>query len=444
MFRKITSVILTLSIIFSLTAMASATDTTTVTVKTTLDRANALKELGLFMGTDNGFDLDRSPTRTEAVVMLLRMLGEEKIAQQSSYTSPFTDVPTWAAKSIAYAYNKGYTSGTGKTTFGANDLTTPAQFITFMLRALSYSDKSGDFVWSASIQKAETLGIVASGNYAANGAFNRGDCVDIIYSVLGANKKDETNKLAETLIAKEAINGTIAAKYGFGKPITSPDALIDLSSKTYTNNERVSILSAKSLLSNDAYVRFEIAPTDKGVKATNVYLSEDGINYKVLKMTSSMDRSNSEVPYVHVSGNFYAILNLQFSTTYTVCFETSQNVFMTPVTFKTANAEAVSISGYGAPYGSRSTDGIYTLVEVGVNLSLEGNWSYQFYRWTPGSNPVAISGASGVANGSAVIYYEPTSEDLNSYVFWRVTNDDGVILENGGKYVDYITGMPVQ
>ena len=161
-------------------------------------------------------------------------------------------------------------------------------------------------------------------------------------------------------------------------------------------------------------------------------------------MTSSMDRSNSEIPYVHVSGNFYAIINLQFSTTYTVCFETSQNVFMTPVTFKTANAEAVSISGYGAPYGSRSTDGIYTLVEVGVNLSLEGNWSYQFYRWFPGSNPVPISGASGVANGSAVIYYEPTSEDLNSYVFWRVTNDDGVILENGGKYVDYITGMPVQ
>jgi hypothetical protein len=176
-----------------LASTAFATEPTTTTqnavIETTLDRANALKEMGLFAGTDKGYELEALPTRTQAIVFLLRMLGEEKTAQNSDYTCPFTDVPGWAYKYVAYAYNKGYTSGTGKTTFGANDLTTPAQFVTFMLRALGYSDKNGDFVWNESIQKAESLGIIPLGKYTANGPFNRGDCVDIIYSVLGAKKK---------------------------------------------------------------------------------------------------------------------------------------------------------------------------------------------------------------------------------------------------------------
>ena len=32
---------------------------------------------GLFQGTQNGYDLDRTPTRAEAAVMLVRLLGKE-------------------------------------------------------------------------------------------------------------------------------------------------------------------------------------------------------------------------------------------------------------------------------------------------------------------------------------------------------------------------------
>lgn len=421
----------------SIVSAADAITDSTVSVKTTLDRANALKDMGLFAGTNTGYNLEGLPTRAQAITFLLRTLGEEEIAQNSDYTCPFTDVPSWAYKSVSYAYNKGYTSGTGKTTFGANDLSTPAHFVTFMLRALGYNDKEGDFVWSESVQKAESLGIFSSGKYTANGSFNRGDCVDIIYSVLGANKKGETTTLAESLIAKEAINGTTAAKYGFSKPTN----LVDLSSKTFTTNERLSILSAKSLHNDYASIMLEIVSPGNQLKATNVYISEDGINYEVLKMNPKLDNSNDQQPSVWVDKSFYNIINLEFSTTYTVCFETSPNVLMTPVTIKTADAKAASVSGYGSPYRSSSTDGISTIFEVGLNISIEGNWSYQFYRWTPGSDPVAISGASGVANGSAEIFYEPTSEDLNSIIFWRVTNDDGIIIENPGKSIDYITGM---
>lgn len=210
------------TIIFSLASTAFAIEPTTTTqyavIETTLDRADALKEMGLFAGTDKGYELEALPTRTQAIVFLLRMLGEEKTAQNSDYTCPFTDVPGWAYKYVAYAYNKGYTSGTGKTTFGANDLTTPAQFVTFMLRALGYSDKNGDFIWSESVKKAEELDILPAGKYTANGPFNRGDCVDIIYYVLGAKKKGSDITLAESLVASGAIDTAIAEKYGFYKP----------------------------------------------------------------------------------------------------------------------------------------------------------------------------------------------------------------------------------
>ncbi len=229
--KRIVCFNLILTLVFSLAATALAAEpTTTKAVSTTLDRADALKDMGLFMGTGSGFDLERAPTRTEAVVMLLRMLGEEKMAQNSSYTSPFTDVPAWAAKNIAYAYNKGYTSGTSKTTLGSNDLVTPEQFFTFMLRALGYSDKNGDFVWSVSIQKAESLGIVPAGKYKTGAKFTRGDCVDTIYSVLSSNKKDGKVTLAKSLVDSKAVDSNVAEKYGL---YTSAQTLSPTTQKLY-------------------------------------------------------------------------------------------------------------------------------------------------------------------------------------------------------------------
>ena len=218
--KKCISVLLILVIIFSLTTTAIAVESSSkTTVTTTIDRADALKEMGLFAGTNKGYELEVLPTRTQAIVFLLRMLGEENIAQNSTFICPFTDVPDWAYKSIAYAYNKGYTAGISKTAFGADELTTPAQFVTFMLRALDYSDKDGDFAWNESVQKAEELGILPVGEYRNKEPFTRGDCVDIIYSVLDAKKKGSDKTLAEFLIEKGAIDGTIAEKYGLYIPV---------------------------------------------------------------------------------------------------------------------------------------------------------------------------------------------------------------------------------
>lgn len=443
--KRLILVLLICTFILSFLPTTFAIEPAATSSSTTLDRANALSELGLFAGTDKGFDLESKPNRTQAIIFLLRMLGEEKTAQNSSYLNPFTDVPAWADKYVSYAYAKGYTSGISKTEFGTNNIATPEQFITFMLRAIGYSDKAGEFTLPTAIKKAETLGIFPADNYQVGSkTFNRGDCVDVIYNFLSANKKGEDITVAESLIASEAIDSEIAAKYGFVEATISPKNIIDLSSKMFTNNNRLTILSCKSLWNNCAFIRCEIAPIDEGIKATNIYLSKDGTNYETLKITPVMDWSNITIPFVHLERSYYNFHNLEFSTTYTICIEISPDIFMTPVTIKTPDAQAAEVSGYGAPHGNKSEDGICTFFEVGINPTLDGDWSYQFYRWTPGSNPIAISGASGIANGSAVVFYEPTSKDLNNYVFWRVTNDDGITIENAGVYVNFIKGSPIQ
>ena len=114
---------LTLSIIIPSYAAAPEAET----------KAAALKQLGLFMGvSDTDFALDRAPTRVEAVVMLLRTLGVEAEAQASDATHPFTDVPAWADRYIAYAYDKGLAKGVSDTGFGIGDVDSD-MYLTFML-----------------------------------------------------------------------------------------------------------------------------------------------------------------------------------------------------------------------------------------------------------------------------------------------------------------------
>jgi len=84
------------------------------------DYAEELKRLELFKGTDNGFELERAPSRVEVVVMLIRLLGKESEALSSSPPSdspghPFTDVPAWADAYVSFAYKNGLTKGISPT-----------------------------------------------------------------------------------------------------------------------------------------------------------------------------------------------------------------------------------------------------------------------------------------------------------------------------------------
>jgi len=168
--------------------------------------AEALKVMNLFKGTNNGFELDRSAKRVEAIVMLIRILGEESKALVYTGTHPFTDVPSWADRYVAYAYNMGYTLGTTATTFGSDREVTQAQYLTFILRALGYDDSKGDFIWSAAADKCIEAGVLTRTEATGtSNPFYRDQMAYCSYKALYANLKGSKLFLIDKLLSSGSV-----------------------------------------------------------------------------------------------------------------------------------------------------------------------------------------------------------------------------------------------
>lgn len=162
--------------------------------------AQDLKELGLFQGvSETDFDLDRSPTRVEALIMLLRLLGKGDEAVSKGGTHPFTDVPDWADSYVGYAYENGITNGVSDSLFGTGDANAQ-MYLTFVLRSLGYSDENGkDFLWNNPFILAKNVGVLP--DCVNTTQFWRADVVLVSYAALGANMKNSYNSLAQKLIS---------------------------------------------------------------------------------------------------------------------------------------------------------------------------------------------------------------------------------------------------
>lgn len=130
--------------------------------------ARALQTLGLFRGTGNGigggFDLHLTPTRAEGLVMFIRILGEEADALACTYTHPFTDVPDWADRYVAWAYSRGYSNGVGGNLFGSDLPISAVEYEEFILRALGYS-VAGIHDYATSLERAYDHGAITAGEY---------------------------------------------------------------------------------------------------------------------------------------------------------------------------------------------------------------------------------------------------------------------------------------
>lgn len=160
-------------------------------------QASALKQLRLFKGVSaRDFDLDRSPTRTEALIMLIRILGQESEALNGNWSHPFTDVVSWADKYVGYAYEKGLTKGISATEFGTGNASSD-MYLSFMLRALGYNDLAGDFAWDAPDTLAASVGILPEGVNTTR--FLRLDATLISWAALEAKLKDGSQTLSQKL-----------------------------------------------------------------------------------------------------------------------------------------------------------------------------------------------------------------------------------------------------
>lgn len=189
--------------------------------------ADILSDLGMFKGTDAGYELVRKPTRQEAIIMLIRMLGEEKEALAFDESNmPFTDVSGWVdgQKYIAYAAAMGYTNGKTPTTFDQYGIADAHTFLTFVLRALGYRDSGDDpdFVWNtSSVDLAIDLGLLTEEQCAdmLSSGLRRDHvvliCVNALFKQVNGTDYTLANKLInKAVVTQEQINSAIVKLLG--------------------------------------------------------------------------------------------------------------------------------------------------------------------------------------------------------------------------------------
>lgn len=173
--------------------------------------ADSLHEMGLFQGTQNGYDLDRTPTRAEAAVMLVRLLGKEAEAKALTYTAPFTDLKGWEKPYVQYLYSNGLANGTNRTTFHPTGKCTAQMYAVFLLRALGYSD-TADFSYANAIETAREQGIYDTGIINVQN-FLRDDAAAASYTVLSVSPKNSEGTLLDQLVSENAITEADAKSY---------------------------------------------------------------------------------------------------------------------------------------------------------------------------------------------------------------------------------------
>ncbi len=282
--------------------------------------AQELKELGLFRGvSDTDFALGRAPSRVEALVMLIRVLGKENDVTAGVWRHPFTDVPKWADKYVGYAYSNGLTNGQSMTEFGTGDAS-GAMYITFVLRALGYSDVNGeDFVWSDPFTLAREVGILSDSVNIQQ--FWRADVVLVSHSALSSYLNGTQQTLAQKLIAAEVFtkaqfdrlynsSKNSATKPTFGNNELSAEEIYEMCSPAVFYIEIYNGL--KQTLGNASGFFID----DKGTAVTNyhvieraysakIQMSDTGKVYNVIGIYDFSEEQDWAVIQVDCTGNEY-------------------------------------------------------------------------------------------------------------------------------------------
>lgn len=188
--------------------------------------ADKLNELGLFNGTDKGYELENSLTREQAAVMLVRLLGAEEEAKEDNYSEKFTDVPKdrWSFPYVMYCYENDITNGTGKNKFSPETEISPEQFAALVLRTLGYEAAPETSLDSAvskmlfSAKKATEL--------AKSDKLLRGDMVYIIYRALGTKTADG-EIFAYSLADRNVIDESQAEEFDIYKNAKNIDDILN-------------------------------------------------------------------------------------------------------------------------------------------------------------------------------------------------------------------------
>ncbi|MCT4631660.1 MAG: S-layer homology domain-containing protein [Firmicutes bacterium] len=181
-----------------------------------LEEANKLKELKVFQGSGEGFELDRPPTRLEGAIMFIRLLGVEKVALKEDNSHPFKDVPDWGSPYVGYLYKMGLTQGVSDTEFGSDKKMLAKSYTTFLLRALGYEDAEGDFSWGTALEYSKDIDLLDESlfNSLNDNVFLRDHVAKLSINTLSTDLKNKSGTLSDKLISQDVFTSEKALSLG--------------------------------------------------------------------------------------------------------------------------------------------------------------------------------------------------------------------------------------
>ncbi len=228
--KKIVSIVLALTMVFTLTIPALASNYTDVADGAWYAEAvEALRAKEIMNGVGKGkFGPDETFTRAQLATVLYRMAGSPAVTGEDSFTD--TESGTWYADAVLWAYQNKVVNGMDNGRFGTNDAATQEQLTVMLWRdAGSYKldrekyastegveNQASDWAFDAVVwAKAEAL-IADLDAYAPTKAASRAQVADMVYrymklkeqfanidAVSGATQKaDEQTAPAETTGSK--------------------------------------------------------------------------------------------------------------------------------------------------------------------------------------------------------------------------------------------------
>ena len=216
------------------------------------NEAIRLNRLGLFLGTSNGFDLDKPIDRLQGAAMFIRLVGEEEEALERVSPIPFQDVQAqWAMPYVSRMYTQGYSNGISLNSYGTGNMTGD-QFAAYILRALGYSEADGDFIWNEALLKLLELNIISQRDYAiiSQGPFYRDYAVKLASDALDARQKDSEKTLYEKLYDEEslvAFSNLIPAAVDYGTKIRNYEDMESVFQRMRANLQYSATLNTEGL-----------------------------------------------------------------------------------------------------------------------------------------------------------------------------------------------------
>lgn len=274
--KKLTAILLVLSILMMPFAALAATSFSFAS------EAESLKDIGLFLGTSKGLELESKLTRLQGMVLTIRAMGKEtevknmSTATVESVMAGISDqaiIQPWGRPYAAYAIQAGVTKGTGTAKDGKiifspeNDLS-GTMMATFLLRAMGYSDTEP----STSMDRAVVVNMLPTGlvvKFGTTSKMLRDDAAGMLYLAVKYGNTSTGKKLIEDLIDLGAVTQDSAASAGFvamlpatPTPIPAVSAAIGI-----PNGKQVTVTYNRAMHADDIKDPQKYIILDKGLGA---------------------------------------------------------------------------------------------------------------------------------------------------------------------------------